>query len=78
VPEEPSIAGVAPAAARKEEGGTGELAARERNFKAVAYCRASPTKARAREEAPKLPRRGICFQRVKLYSLCWRRIQRTG
>jgi hypothetical protein len=57
VPEEPSITGVAPAAARKREGGAGELAAREGNFTAVANCRASPAKARAREEAPKLPRR---------------------
>jgi hypothetical protein len=38
----------AAAAARKGEGGAGELAAREGNFIAVAYCRASPAKARAR------------------------------
>jgi hypothetical protein len=24
-----------------------------------------------------MQRRGICFQRAKLYSLCWRRIQRA-
>jgi hypothetical protein len=48
VPEEPSIAGVAPAATRKGEGGAGELAAREGNFTAVAYCRASLAKARVR------------------------------
>jgi hypothetical protein len=48
VPEEPSITRVAPAAARK--------GAWEGNFTAVAYCRASPAKARVREEAPKLPR----------------------
>jgi hypothetical protein len=60
VPEEPSIAGVAPAAARKGEGGRGRGRAggaggkaREGNFTAVARLQ----RKRAREEAPKLPRR---------------------
>jgi hypothetical protein len=43
--------------ARKGKRGAGELAAREGMFTAVASCCASPVKARAREEAPKLPLR---------------------
>jgi hypothetical protein len=54
VPEESSIAGVAPAAARKGKGAQ-ESSRRGREISVVAYCRASPAKARAREEAPKLP-----------------------
>jgi hypothetical protein len=38
----------------------------EGNFTAVAYCRASPAKARAREEAPKLPR-GIAQKAAPRY-----------
>jgi hypothetical protein len=53
VPEEPSIAGVAPATARK--GGRGRGRAGGAGGKFHSGC-ASPAKARAREEAPKLPR----------------------
>jgi hypothetical protein len=56
VPEEPSIAGVALAAARKGKGAR-ESSQREREISAVGYCRASPAIAHAREEAPKLPLR---------------------
>jgi hypothetical protein len=56
VPEEPSIAGVAPAAARKGEGGRGRGKAGGAGGKFHSGC-AFPARARAREEAPKLPRR---------------------
>jgi hypothetical protein len=71
--EEPSIAGVAPAATQKGEGGAGELAAWKGNFTAVAYCHASPAKARAREEAPKLPR-GIAQNAAPQYLFLAREI----
>jgi hypothetical protein len=47
VPEEPSIAGVAPTAGRKGKGAR-ESSRRGREISAVGYCRASPAIACAR------------------------------
>jgi hypothetical protein len=67
--------------ARKGKRGAGELSAREGNFTAVARLQRKRARDKKHQNSRaglrRMQRRGICFQRAELYSLCWRRIQRA-
>jgi hypothetical protein len=78
----PTICLVAAAeGARKGKRGAGELAAREGNFRAVVRLQRKRAREKKHQNSRaglrRMQRRGICFQRAELYSLCWRRIQRA-